>query len=610
MSTVGIIRLSLSLGGLSLCGLSLWRMDTLNEAEQLWGYWPLWMWLGFGAFWSAGPLPWLLRHSPQRYRLIGLTALSGLLLFLSFMPQPFFPLAWLALLPLLEAERLVQAERGERSAAGPVFWLGLHSLLWWNILSTYWVLNSSLIAGIIANGLNALLQTIPWMLYYFVKRRHNEQVGDFALISFWIGFEYWHFNWDLSWPWLALGNSFGHLPWLVQWYEYTGIFGGSLWVLLSNVWLRRILADWRQAEKPNYLRSLLPLALLVWVLPIAWSVYRYQTYEPQGKREAEVVIVQPNYEPHHQKFSIPQFEQIPRFDSLARPLLDEGVAYLLFPETSFEGIEVSNLRENAIIAYWLNFLKTYPQLKLVMGLGSHQLYREADKLPQDRTALRKRCSQSGTCLHYEPHNSAIQLSLEQEEAEIPFYKKSKLVPGAESMPYIGNLEFFEDWILDLGGASGLSLGVQPQRAVFASRSGKVGPLICYESVYGEYVTEYVKRGAEALFVVTNDGWWDETAGHIQHLGFSRLRAIETRRDIARSANTGISCFVSQRGEVLQPTAYGEAKAIRGTIRLSTEKTIYVQYGDMLARILSFVAVALLLSALVKMIPGSSRQKLG
>jgi len=70
---------------------------------------------------------------------------------------------------------------------------------------------------------------------------------------------------------------------------------------------------------------------------------------------------------------------------------------------------------------------------------------------------------------------------------------------------------------------------------------KIAPIICYESVFGEFVTDYVKKGAQALFIITNDGWWKNTNGYKQHLYFASLRAIETRRQVVRAANTGVSC---------------------------------------------------------------------
>ena len=106
-------------------------------------------------------------------------------------------------------------------------------------------------------------------------------------------------------------------------------------------------------------------------------------------------------------------------------------------------------------------------------------------------------------------------------------------------------------LIDFGGLS-YSRGYQDYRTVFKSNTGtKVAPIICYESIYGEYVSEYVRNGANLLAIITNDGWWNNTEGHKQHLSYARLRSIETRKNIVRSANTGISAVINYRGEILK-----------------------------------------------------------
>src|SRR5690606_32707912 len=134
---------------------------------------------------------------------------------------------------------------------------------------------------------------------------------------------------------------------------------------------------------------------------------------------------------------------------------------------------------------------------------------------------------------------------------------------------------------------------QLERSVFNGNDGtKVAPIICYESVYGEYVTGYVKNGADFLAIITNDAWWNETQGHKQHLSLARLRAIETRRDIARSANTGISAFINQKGEITSQTLYNEKTALLGKVTLNQKQTLYVLLGDYIAKV-SIVIAAIL-----------------
>jgi len=113
------------------------------------------------------------------------------------------------------------------------------------------------------------------------------------------------------------------------------------------------------------------------------------------------------------------------------------------------------------------------------------------------------------------------------------------------------------------------------------------------------MAEFIRNGAKSIFIITNDGWWGDTPGHEQHLAYARLRAIELRRSIARSANTGISAFLNQRGDVLQATEYWKQDIIRGTIRPSEQLTFYARYGDYIARTAAWLSVFVFLAAIVK-----------
>jgi apolipoprotein N-acyltransferase len=144
-------------------------------------------------------------------------------------------------------------------------------------------------------------------------------------------------------------------------------------------------------------------------------------------------------------------------------------------------------------------------------------------------------------------------------------------------------------------------GTQDYRSVFFSAKDSTGvsPIICYESVFGEFVTGYVKNGANLLFVVTNDGWWGDTPGYHQHNAFSSLRAVETRRSIARSANTGISCLINQRGEVLEKLDWWKRGIIKGTINANDTFTFYVLHGDYIGRAACFFSLLMVLFFLVR-----------
>jgi apolipoprotein N-acyltransferase len=228
---------------------------------------------------------------------------------------------------------------------------------------------------------------------------------------------------------------------------------------------------------------------------------------------------------------------------------------------------------------------------LVTGASSYRHYKKWET--PSPTARKNRQGN----YFYDSYNTALQLDTTE---LVQYSHKSKLVPGVERMPTWAG--FLEKYAIDLGGMTG-SLGRDTIQHVFENHySGmKIAPSICYESVYGEYMGEFVKKGAQLIFIITNDGWWRDTPGHRQHCSYARLRAIESRRSIARSANTGISCFVNQRGDMFQATKYWEPAAIKQTINANTELTFYTLHGDYIARIcnwllLQFLAVALWLKA--------------
>jgi len=410
------------------------------------------------------------------------------------------------------------------------------------------------------------------------------------LIAFWIGFEYLHNEWEISWPWLNLGHSFAQHPTWVQWYEYTGIFGGSLWILLTNYLIWSLYQQWSNTNRWSR-KGMIGVALLI-LTPIACGVTRYYSYPlPQG--DTEIVVIQPNFEPLYVKFATPQREQLERFIALSDSAITEATEYLVFPETSFGYVNLSNVEYDYRIAALRDLVDRHPGLKLVTGLASIRVYDEFIDLPAIRTQIR-----GNDTTFLDVQNSAIQIVSGE---EIDPYFKSKLVPGAEIFPYKNLLPFIAPIIKMLDGTTA-GHTMQDEREVFSSATADVAPIICYESIYGSFVGQYVQKGAEIFFIVTNDGWWDNTPGHIQHLLLGALRTIEHRRPIARSANTGISCFINERGDILQPTEYGAMTAITGKLSASTsEITFYTRWGDVIARLCAFMAVLFLVLAIVNTI---------
>lgn len=572
-----------------------YEMKELYEEQLLWGHLPLFFLFGLWGL-IATIVSLLKKNFKAKYFLFSVA--SGLLMAIGFpglMPFPLF--LFVGLVPLLMVEYFI-AHEGYRKSGRRFFWYAFNSFVVYNIATTWWVANSALAPGIFANVVNAFLAAIPLVLYHKVRRRIPRLAG-VAFIALFITYEFNHFHWDLSWPWLTLGNGFAQVPSWVQWYEYTGVFGGSLWVLAVNYFVFQLWVDYSKTGQWQKQQLYKIIALVV--LPILVSQNLYYSHEEKGK-EVEVAVLQPNYEPHYKKFAIPENIQIKHCLELATSVVDENTDFLVLPETSFGYVEDRRMATYPAILQLQGLIDQHPNLKIISGLNAFHEFREGE--PRIG-AVREQKRANGRVRYLETYNYAVQLPLDDPPQT---HKKSKLVPGPEIFPFKEVLFFFKPLVDALGGTvEGVGTESTPQ--VFTSEKATIAPLICYESVYGAYVAGFVRKGANLLVVMTNDGWWDNSPGHRQHLYFASLRAIESRRSVARSANSGISAFINQRGDILSRTKYNEATAIKHKLQVNNEITFYVKWGDLIARICLFLSIILVLNLIVKSIVPEEKEVL-
>ena len=590
-------RLTLGLPSLLLAAIAGLRIAQLTAAEQLWGYWPLPLLLGA---WGV-VVAW--RQNASRLPLLALATLSGLALGLGFTTLPTWPLQALGFAGLLY---LTDALHRRALGLRRQWWYGYHALLLYNIIATWWVANTALAAGVVANFLNALLMTVPWALTFAV-RRYMPKVWVPGAVVLWLGFEYLHYNWQIAWPWLALGNSLGSTPSLVQWYEYTGVFGGSLYLAVAGA-LTFLIARARRLGEATGPRILVAGAWVV--LPAIASVVVGSLHARQLAADERanavatrtITAVQPNFEPHYVKFDVDRQSQLERFFSLmaAAP---ESDLYAL-PETSFSRVDEDAIERAAFFRAWEAFRQNRaPAAELLVGLSSYRRYGS----PVDDPALRTEDDGRGGQVFYTAHNTALSVTSAGGVGEV--YHKAKLVPGVEFLPYRRALFVFEPLVDALGGTTA-GLGVSDAAEVFeygadslATRRLALAPLICYESIYGDYVREFVREGANLLTVITNDGWWDDSPGYRQHLQIGQLRAIENRRFLVQAANSGTSAFVNSLGEVYAATDYDVATALTREVSLLDEgyETLYTEVGDLIGRVAAGASGLLLLSLLAAVV---------
>jgi apolipoprotein N-acyltransferase len=492
-------------------------------------------------------------------------------LYMAWPASSLMPLIFIAWIPLLMvADRDMTASR--------FFGWTFFTTLIWNTGTTWWMWNSTDVGTIAAIMFNSMLMTFPWWGYYHLKKK-GKHIGYLSLISFWMCFEYIHHNWQLSWPWLSLGNVFAMYPDMIQWYEFTGVQGGTLWVLIANIFLFETTLSFQQ--KMNAKKNVI-ISICILISPVLLSIL----IKPKSSdvvTEQNLVIIQPNVDPYGKFNAGSTSEQINSLLQLTEQNIDSNTALVLWPETAMSAAEwQDNVVYNTNYQPVFEFSKRHPSINLVSGIETYKNY------GYEKQTATARITGSGT--YYDAFNAAVHIN---NGLPIAFYNKSKLVPGVESLPTF--LNFMAPVFEQFGGTTG-GYGRSESATAFNTPQNPYSsaPIICYESVYGEYVGEYVKQGANILTIMTNDGWWGNTPGHRQHLHYAKLRAIETRKWVARSANTGISAVIDPLGEIKTSQPWNSKTAIKYAVPAVSGETFYVRWGDYLYKIASAISLSLIL----------------
>ena len=529
---------------------------------------------------------------------------SLILLFVVMMSLPYIVpgtglMALFGFIPLLCMERIASI-LGKKH-----IWIYHYSaFVLWNAATTFWVCNATIGGGLFAIFANALQMSLVFGLFRMSRKRFSGALPYIFLMVTWIAWERFYFDAEISWPWLVLGNSFARTTWAIQWYEFTGSLGGSLWIWVSNLSIFGLMTSmssgrWGEWNIKARIAAITGILALFIIPPVVSSSIgkQYQDSMNDSGRQLEVLIIQPNIDPYNKFQAMTQEQQNAilidhaeksleqrKNDSTASPLL------VLAPETFTRDIIPGEYQRSRTWRRFTGFLKDYPNVNILFGASSYD-YIESTEAPS--STARK----LGDNLWVESHNSAL---ITDGTLRTEIFHKSKLVVGVEHTPYPAIFCKIDDL---LGGVMGRCVGQEEVSLLnVESLDGNripVGCAVCYESVYGEYYTDYIRKGAEAMTIITNDAWWGDTPGYRQHLSYASLRAIETRRAIARCANTGISAIISPSGEIIQPTPWWEPAVIKSQIPLRNDLTFYVIHGDIVGRISTFLFWMLLLAFIVR-----------
>jgi apolipoprotein N-acyltransferase len=435
----------------------------------------------------------------------------------------------------------------------------------WNLLATYWLMMASLAAGIAAILANSVLMTIPLCLgKYFSDKSRSPILIALLQASAWVGYEFLHHHWDLSWTWLAIGNAWANWVGIIQYISVTGFLGISFWVILSAALTYQFILHSK--------KQVMYAAIGVFIFFPAWSFILYSSGEinSESQEAVEVAIIQPNHDSYQDYGGMSGLsEVVDSLFSLTSRTITENTNLIVWPENAVDGAMFSSSATAQRIAdsakVWdTNFIfgtglyKTYDKDTNILYRGIYP-YRPYEGLP------------------YNYFNAALFIDA---EGEISDYEKANLVPIVERLPFV---EFFNvidvfGWV-DWGSIQQFGKGKTPD--MISTSTFTTPGLICYDSVYPTWIRKFVQQDASFLTIITNDGWWGDTSGHHQHFAYARLRAIEFDRWIARSANNGISGIISPDGKIVQKTDYWVRTGFTGQVYNRNTQTLYTRFGNWL-----------------------------
>ncbi|AAM72725.1 MAG TPA: apolipoprotein N-acyltransferase [Chlorobaculum sp.] len=513
-----------------------------------------------------------------------LPLLSGLLLGISFPTWPAVhlePLAWIALVPLL-----LSLEHEERF--GPFFRKSWMSMLLFCLIALWWVCLATFVGGILTVFVQSLFSVVPLVVFYYFKKRAGFRSALLALPFIWTGWEWAYMQQDFSLGWLTFGNSQANLLWMVQYADVTGVWGVSFWLLTFNV---LVLLLFMEKESFQVKVGIVMVMLVMIATPLLYArqVFRNTALDNTSPK-VRVALVQPDIDPHEKWDGLGPEETLSRLYSLTgQSVRGERLELIIWPETA--------------IPFYIRLPENKPYMdsvrRMVMRWNTPLLTGFPDEVPVFPNSARgEAVAASGA--EYAAYNASM--LLHPAGGPVQIYRKMRLVPFGERVPYSEYFPWLERLSFSMSGISSWAKGREATVMHFTSRDGqpvRMANIICYESIFPGQVSTFVRRGAQFLTLVTNDGWYGTSYGPWQHAAIDRLRCIENRRAMARCANTGVTLFYDICGRSYAETPWWQQSVLTADVPLESRITFYTAHPDLVPHVCLGIAGVLALVAAVR-----------
>jgi len=510
---------------------------------------------------------------PGRFLPVSLALGTGILLFLCFPGTVgLWPVAWVALLPLLLALRNVQPGSAALLGllAGMVHYV---SLLYWIVIVLGRYGNLSWWLSVPAMLLLALYMSSYLSLFcaIFCKiSKQNEIKAVWIAPLLWVGLDYARSILFSGFPWQDLGYSQYKALFLIQTVDLTGHFGITFLIVLVNsvtAFLLILLRAKKYEEQPSnpvlllrirrawYLAVAPTFFILIGVMGYNLMRYRQVSGVIANSPTMRLAVVQGNIA-QDEKWSpamrLKTIDIYRRLSHEAAAMENEPPALLVWPETALPFM----ISDNPYYRRLQDFLLSEQGPWLLAGA------------PYYEEVTKKKSQQNREFISY---NSAYLFTPEGEIGGR--YDKQHLVPFGEYVPLTKYLPLPGPIVENIGNFS----SGRP-RSPLSCLSAEIGVLICFESIFPKLARDWTAAGANLLVNITNDAWFGRSSAPWQHLTMAVFRAVENRRSLARSANTGVSTIIDPLGRVSETSPLFEPYYLVADAPLLETETLYVRFG--------------------------------
>jgi apolipoprotein N-acyltransferase len=516
---------------------------------------------------------------------------SGILLGLSFPPIPLPYLIFAGLIPYL-----IVIEK--RKTLAEINRFTYFTIFFFNLITLYWVGSWTKdadpfleLSGTVLMFFNPIVFLIPSTLYYFTKKYLNKKFALFLLPWFWLFYEYIYSITDFKFPWLSLCNSVPYLTSYIQISDFIGSYGLTVLIIYTNIFAYKLFLEFRNNKKLNFQYAL--LFLITFLVPIIYGSIKISNYK-EADTKIKVGLIQPNLNPNKKWEAGNLDEQIKLYLDLSKQAISEKAELVIWPETALPVYLMTDNYKNKAnrIQHFIDSTK----IPILTGMPHAKFYYDSLSAPEDAKQIKD------SKIKYTSYNSIL---LFTPNNKVKQYGKIKLVPFGEKVPLVDIIPILGKWIKWEVGISSWNTGkdtvVFKTQKVNLEKNFNIGGVICIESIYPDFVSAFVKKGAEFIAVVTNDSWYGNSSGPYQHKEISALRAVENRRTVVRAANGGISCIINPLGVTLSATKMFTKTVLVGDVELKDENTFFTKYPLLFPYISIFISMFVILLTFYKRI---------